>query len=126
MIRINKLNRILFSVFSCSFILFSSCKINKPGKPADIDKISRLATSTEWAVVSSPYAAYRSGSSLADDVIAHGRQGDICEIKGKKLEKTDKGTVVWYYFDEGWLSESDILLCSNKMQADKASSDMLK
>ena len=76
--------------------------------------------------MSSPYAAYRSGSSLADDVIAHGRQGDICEIKGKKLEKTDKGTVVWYYFDEGWLSESDILLCSNKMQADKASSDMLK
>lgn len=124
--KIKKLNRILFSVFSFSFFLLSSCKINKPGKPADINKIEGLATSTEWAVVSSPYAAYRSGSNYSSDVIGHGRQGDICEVKGKKLERTGEDTVVWYYFDEGWLSENDLLVCSNRMQADKTSSDMLK
>ena len=121
-----KLNRILISVFFCSCFLFSSCKINKPGKTADLNKIDGLATSSEWAVISSPYAAFRSGSSLESQVIAHGRQGDICEIKGKKIEKEVKGTVLWYHFDDGWLSENDIIVCNNRMQADKASADMLK
>ncbi|MCR4941144.1 MAG: hypothetical protein K5930_13745 [Treponemataceae bacterium] len=106
--------------------MFFSCKINKAGKPADIDKIEGLATSKEWTVISSPYAAYRAGTSFSSDVIANGRQGDICEVKGKKLEVSERGTVIWYYSDEGWLSENDVLLCTNKMQADKASSDMLK
>ena len=121
-----KLNRILISVFFCSIFLFTSCKINKPGKQADLNKIEGLATSAEWAVISSPYAAFRSGSSLSSEVIAHGRQGDICEVKGKKIEKDTNGTVLWYHFDDGWISESDILVCTNRMQADKASADMLK
>ena len=124
--KINKHNRILFSVFFCAFFLLSSCKINRPGKPADLNKIDNLATSSEWAVISSPYAAFRANSSSGSDVIAHGRQGDICEIIGKKIEKNNNKIILWYHFDEGWLSEDDILVCKNRMQADKASVDMLK
>ena len=123
---VKKLNRILISVFFCSCFLLSSCKINKPGKAADLNKIDRLATSSEWAVISSPYAAYRSGTSFEAEVVAHGRQGDICEVKGKKIEKSDKSTVLWYHFDDGWISENDILVCTNRMQAEKASAEMLK
>ena len=123
---INKLNRILFSVFFCAFFLFSSCKISRSGKVADLNKIDRLATSSEWAVISSPYAAFRASSSLGADVLAHGRQGDICEVRGKKLEKSNSKVVLWYHFDDGWLSEDDIFVCTNIMQAEKASADMLK
>jgi len=122
----NKLNRILFSVFFCVFFLFSSCKISRAGKVADLNKIDRLATSSEWAVISSPYAAFRANSSLGADVLAHGRQGDVCEVRGKKLEKNNDKVILWYHFDEGWLSEDDIYICTNRMQADKASADMLK
>ena len=124
--KINKLNRILFSVFFCAFFLLSSCKISKQGKPADLNKIDRLATSAEWAVISSPYAAFRANSSLGADVLAHGRQGDICEVKGKKMEKNNDRIVLWYHFDDGWLSEDDVMICNNRMQADKAAADMLK
>lgn len=91
-----------------------------------MNKIEGLATSAEWAVISSPYAAFRSGSSLESQVIAHGRQGDVCQIRGKKIEKQAKSTILWYHFDDGWLSENDIIVCNNRMQADKASADMLK
>ena len=121
-----KLNRILFCVFFCYVFLFSSCKINKQGKPADLNKIDGLATSAEWAVITSPYVAFRSGSSFNAQVIAHGRQGDICEVKGKKIEKDKTTTILWYHFDEGWLSENDLQICTNRMQADKKSADMLK
>ncbi len=123
---INKHNRILFSVLFCALFLLSSCKINRPGKPADLNKIDNLATSSEWAVISSPYAAFRANCYSGADVIAHGRQGDICEIMGKKLEKSNGKVILWYRFDEGWLSEDDLLVCNNRMQADKAAADMLK
>ena len=93
---------------------------------ADLNKIDGLATSSEWAVVSSPYAAFRSGSSLNSQVIAHGRQGDICEVKGKKMVQDGQDIVLWYHFEDGWLSENDLMICTNRMQADKASADMLK
>jgi hypothetical protein len=45
---------------------------------------------------------------------------------GKKLEKSNGKVILWYRFDEGWLSEDDLLVCNNRMQADKAAADMLK
>ncbi len=41
---INKLNRILFSVFFFFFFFLTSCKINWAGNVADLNNIDRLAT----------------------------------------------------------------------------------
>lgn len=105
--------------------LLTACSLNKPGRQADLSRSESLITSSEWAVISSPYAAFRSESSIDAEVSSHGRQGDVCEIAGKKIVKSGKETVIWYKFADGWLSENDITVCTNSMQAEKLSADML-
>ena len=41
---------------------------------------------------------------------------------GKSLQKEANNTVVWYKLEQGWISESDLLIYSNKLQAEYASS----
>ncbi len=115
------LKKILFFVFVVfSFSLFSCTKKNEI--VFDESEPLALAPDVEWALICEPYAAFRKTADWSAEVISHCRKGDIFMLKGT-LISNDKEN--WYYFDQGWLPESVLLVYSNYFKA-KAAKEMQK
>ena len=100
--------------------LFVSCGRTKM---IDIsDSYSReLSPSVDWALVHEPYAAFRKEPSFESPVVAHARRGEIMQVLGNRYVTTGSGknehTVVWYWFEQGWLDESLVTLYDNRFKA---------
>lgn len=103
-------------------IIFSSCSRNKMGVPADLSTIENVVANGEWVVIVTPYAAFKNEPNKNASSSSHGRRGDVLFVLGKSLQKEENHTVVWYKLEQGWISESDLLIYSNKLQAEYASS----
>ena len=82
-----------------------------------------LAPDVQWAVVSEPYAAFKEAKDWSSSVIGHCRKGDILQIKGKSLDSKNE---VWYYFEQGWLPSSSVLVYNNRLKAQKVSNQTEK
>ena len=105
-------------------IFFTSCSKNKMGIPANLTNVENVMASGEWAVITIPYASFREEPFETSEIINHGRRGDICVVLGKRIQKNDKTPKIWYNFAEGWISESDLSIYSNKLQAEFAASQL--
>lgn len=109
-------------IFLISSLIFS-CSKNKMGVPADLSHVENIIVSGEWAVVKSPYTAFRKEPFLQSKILEHSRRGDIFHVTGKVLQKNgDNSQQIWYQFEQGWLLETDISIYSNKLQAEYAAS----
>ncbi len=103
-------------------LLMAGCA--KTGREADLSMSVNLADSSEWCVISVPYAAFKSEPSSVAEVVEHGRRSDIYEITGKKYITANKETIIWYQFEKGWLPESSVMVYENRLKAQTASNSM--
>lgn len=76
-----------------------------------------LAPDVEWALITDPYAAYRSDIEWNAAVTNHCRRGEILRVYAKSI---DKEKTVWYKFEEGWLPETCLTIYSNRYKAQTA------
>lgn len=97
---------------------------SKAGRIADLSVSENLANTSEWCVVTVPYAAFKTEPDSQAEVINHGRRSDIFEITGKKYITVGKQTILWYQFDKGWLPESSVNVYENKLKAQTAAESM--
>ena len=115
-------------IFSFMFIFFSfliiGCtKKNETEIILDNSEPLALAPDVQWAVVSEPYAAFKESKYWSASVIGHCRKGDVLQIKGKSLDSKNE---VRYYFEQGWLHSSSVLVYSNRLRAQKYASQAEK
>ena len=91
-----------------------------------------LAPDIEWAVISEPYVAYRSGPGFDYHIAGHGRKGDVLQVNGRSYvryesvngegrnAKTTVGYTTWYKFSDGWLDQNSVTVYDNKLKAENA------
>ena len=127
----------LFIELFLFLLLFTGCSKNRRGVPADLSLIDNLLTSSQWAVIVSPYAAFHKEPDADSPVNSHGRTGDIYMVSGtsyvketaqsgNKKASTFNSVIIWYCFEEGWISEKDLVICSNKLQAETYAKNLLE
>lgn len=123
------MNKKIFKIFALLFISVMICSCNK-NKDIVFDEKSAdyLTPGVEWAVVTDPYAAYRTDAGFENTVSGEGRRGDIVLVIGKcfvnNKESSSEGTTEWYKFEKGWLDSSVISLYDNKMKAVSAATSL--
>jgi hypothetical protein len=85
-----------------------------------------LAPDISWAVVVTPYAAYRKKTSWQSDVSGHCRKGDILQVTGKTVVNgtDEKETESWYDFAGGWLPASAVNIYNNQLRAERAAAHL--
>jgi hypothetical protein len=97
-------------------LLTSGC-VRQKNEPIDVSVFQQsLEYGTQWAVISDPYATFRSGADYSAPVSGYGRRGDIQKITGH--------IGIWYGFEKGWLPESSMIICSNELKAKHTSESM--
>lgn len=81
-----------------------------------------MSVGEQWAVISSPYIAYKETPISTSKIASHGRRGDIHQILGKKIVVSEdlKEKTIWYKLPDGWIEESSIYICNNQFQAKTA------
>lgn len=82
--------------------------------PLDSSEPASLAPDVDWAVITSPYAAFRETHDWDAKVTAHGRKGDVVKITGKTSGENENA---WYNTENGWLPKSSISVYSNRLKA---------
>ena len=116
----------LVELISCLALIVSCTKDNSI--VFDNSKPLALEPGLEWAVIVSPYAAFREECSLDSKVSSHGRKGDVILVCGKEYIKNkdaERGFDIWYSFDQGWLSSVDVKVYDNELKAETASKELL-
>ncbi|MCH5291243.1 MAG: hypothetical protein J1D88_05705 [Treponema sp.] len=87
-----------------------------------------LLPDVQWAVVVQPYVAFRAEPGFEKQVQDHGRRGDIMQVQGKRLVKTESGPsgkiTAWYEFEQGWLEDTVVSIYDNKLKAQTAASKL--
>ena len=73
-----------------------------------------LAPDVTWAVITNPYAAYRSDKSWNSESHGYCRKGEILQVLGKSV---DENNVLWFKFEQGWLPSDCLSEYSNRYKA---------
>ena len=117
----NKVVLVFFFMIGCIFL--SSCYQNR-ALIVQLQPTPDLGLGTEWALVTDPYAIFRSTHEITATASAHGRRGDVLQVIGKKIISDGKKQTYWYEFQEGWLSETSVKIYSNQLKAITAASEL--
>ena len=117
------MNRIFFTTLLILLLIFStfSCSKNKTSN-ISFEQIPQMSIGEQWAVISSPYIAYKETPVSTSKIANHGRRGDIHQILGKKIVVSEdlKEKTIWYKLPDGWIEENSIYICNNQLQAKTA------
>ena len=111
-------------------VFAGSCKPKNTLPDIEELDVTYMMPGVQWAVIESPYVAFRAEPSYEGEVLSHGRRGDISKLIGKRsvlntlLEK--KVPVQWYKLESGWIEARDIKIYENKFKAETASGKMKK
>ena len=109
-------------LFVC-LLNFNSCQKNDETVIIlDNSEPLALAPDVEWAVITDPYAAYKTEMGWTSSVAGHCRKGEILQIKGKSLDSNKEN---WYLFENGWLPENCLSVFSNRLKASAVSEQLL-
>ena len=119
--RIQWISSLILLLFS--FLIIGCAKKDETEIILDNSEPLALAPDVQWAVVSEPYAAFKESKDWSASVIGHCRKGDILQIKDKSLDSKNE---VWYYFEQGWLPSSSVLVYNNRLKAQKISNQSEK
>ena len=110
-----------------SSFAFNSCKRNKTEIVLDNSDLQALSPQYSWAVIIEPYAAFRTDPSWSSAVQDHCRLGDVLKIEGNMILESSidaNQKEIWYRFEQGWLSETNVSVYQNKLKAEKVSKAM--
>jgi hypothetical protein len=115
--------RAVFSIFIV--FVFAGCNRQKDVL-VDVSVFqTSLEYGTEWAVISEPYATFRTDTDFSAPVSGYGRRGDVQKVTGHVIATSGTGgnvvRTIWYGFKTGWLPESSVIICSNELKAKRAS-----
>ena len=119
--RIQWISSLILLLFS--FLIIGCAKKDGTESMVDNSEPLALAPDVRWAVVSEPYAAFKESKDWSASVIGHCRKGDVLQVKGKSLDSKNE---VWYYFEQGWLPSSSVLVYNNRLKAQKISNQSEK
>lgn len=119
--RIQWISSLILLLFS--FLIIGCAKKDETEIILDTSEPLALAPDVQWAVVSEPYAAFKESKDWSASVIGHCRKGDVLQVKGKSLDSKNE---VWYYFEQGWLPSSSVLVYNNRLKAQKISNQSEK
>ena len=119
--RIQWISNLILLLFS--FLIIGCAKKDETEIILDNSEPLALAPDVQWAVVSEPYAAFKESKDWSASVIGHCRKGDVLQVKGKSLDSKNE---VWYYFEQGWLPSSSVLVYNNRLKAQKISNQSEK
>ena len=121
------MKRYLFFITAIFFIALSffSCTRTKV-KQVDLSQIEEIRADNKWGVITSPYATYFEKPDDENETSMHGRKGDIIKILGKQIQIDGKNRIVWYKFENGWIQENDIAICTNHLQAKITAEKIMK
>lgn len=109
-------------LFVC-LLNFNSCQKNDETVIIlDNSEPLALAPDVEWAVITDPYAAYKTEMGWTSSVAGHCRKGEILQIKGKSLDSNKEN---WYLFENGWLPGNCLSVFSNRLKASAVSEQLL-
>ena len=108
--------RCLYILCAASFFFLLSCRKNASIRFDDRYPLA-LAPDIEWALVTAPYAAYKSEPDWSAEANGHCRKSDILQIEGTALSSDDE---VWYRFAEGWLPSSVVAVYRTRFKAETA------
>ena len=114
--------KIFLSFFAILMVFsFSSCTKNKTSN-ISFEQIPQISVGEKWAVISTPYIAYKETPTSNAKISSHGRRGDIHQISGKKIVVSEdlKEKTIWYKLPDGWIEENSIYICNNQLQAKTA------
>lgn len=109
-------------IFVCLFSLVSCHKNDDTVIVLDNSEPLALAPDVEWAVITDPYAAYKTEMGWASAVAGHCRKGEILQIKGKSVDSNKEN---WYFFENGWLPGNCLSVFSNRLKASSISEQLL-
>ena len=113
---------LIISFFFIISICFFSC--NKKQEEVitfDDSYPLSLAPDVEWALITDPYAAFRSDTDWNAEITGHVRRGEILQIYAKS---TDKQKNVWYKLEEGWLPQNCLAVYTNRYKAQTAAKNL--
>ena len=119
--RIQWISSLILLLFS--FLIIGCAKKDETEIILDNSEPLALAPDVQWAVVSEPYASFKESKDWSASVIGHCRKGDVLQVKGKSLDSKNE---VWYYFEQGWLPSSSVLVYNNRLKAQKISNQSEK
>lgn len=88
------------------------------------DAPSRIASENRIALVTDPYISLRDKSGNDGITVAHGRRGEIYQITGVSLVKTDGGLQTWFNLGEGWVLSSSVQIYSDRSKAESAAASL--
>ena len=122
------MNRIFFTTLLILLLIFStfSCSKNKTSN-ISFEQIPQISVGEKWAVISTPYIAYKETPTSNAKISSHGRRGDIHQISGKKIVVSEdlKEKTIWYKLPDGWIEESSIYIYNNQFQAQTAAKKII-
>lgn len=117
--------KIILVLFFSLILLFLFCSCNQQrGKVVELQPTPDLGLGSEWALVTDPYAIFRSTYDIASESSAHGRRGDVLQVIGKKIITEEKKQTFWYQFEEGWLPETSVKIYPNELKANAAALEL--
>ena len=108
-------------IISAAFLCFSCNQKKEEVIELNESHPLSLAPDISWALITDPYAAYRSETDWNADITSHCRRGEILQVYAKSL---DNNKTVWYKFEQGWLPETCLSIYSNRYKAQTAAENL--
>lgn len=114
---------LLFIAVCIFFVLTAtSCKGSKNEVIVfDNSQPLALAPDVQWALVTDPYAAFRTTMDWESEINSYCKKGEILQVKSCSFDSKKNN---WYEFEQGWLPESVVSIYSNRMKAQSAKKEL--
>ncbi|MCQ2597037.1 MAG: hypothetical protein MJ181_04240 [Treponema sp.] len=112
---------VLLFILSLS-AFFYSCRDEKAAEiTLDNSDPLALAVDVEWAVINEPYVAFRENQEWTGKDVAHGKRGEVLQVKGFSYSSEGEK---WVKFEKGFLPSKSVLVFSNRFQAETSAKGM--
>jgi hypothetical protein len=118
--------RVVLAIFI--LFVFAGCA-RQQNAPVDVSIFQHsLEYGSQWAVISEPYATFRTDTDFSAPVSGYGRRGDVQKITASVIVTSGTGgdavRTVWYGFEKGWLPDASVVVFSNELKAKRASESL--
>ena len=112
----------LLALAAALSVVFASCSPKTSLEKIDFPSYSVIASDGRYALIVDPYVSLRDQPGESGITIAHGRRGDIFEIRGKKIVEGADRKELWLDLGNGWVVSSATELYSSRATANTAAS----
>ena len=115
------------STLIISIILVQMMSCDRSVSMDEIEMKPTFPVSNEfsWIVVKKPYISLKSENNIMAENKCSLRSGEIGKITNSTFTRNKDSVELWYHisgkFGEGWIQETDVIICQNEEFAQKTS-----